>query len=571
MKYLIEIAVGPVQEFIASARKLRDLWSGSTLLSELSKCVAKSMLSQGCYLIFPAPANASDLEFRSELVVANKILAEYEGDNPREVVEKAKKSWKDLLIQISEETLRAIESNSCYRTMNVNVELFRAQIADFGEFFAAWVPVNQDDYGASRHEVEKLLAGRKNLREFYAPMWNGFGIPKNSLDGMRETVIGNKSACISGLLKRNEKLDAIGLVKRFWPLKNKKFVKKFDDLADIASASWFNRIESNPEAKKLYKQFESLFEDGENFPTDAIYEESTNQNVWLEYGCRNSLDASALLRKLCRNDMAASPQKYSCVLLGDGDNMGAAIDKIKTKDGFQNFTKELSLYADKVKNIVKENNGCLIYAGGDDVMAFVPMGTALKCADELRLAFAETMAPICKSQGITTLPTLSVGMAIVHHSEPLSNVLDYARRAEKIAKNIDGKNALAISQNKRSGAPIVVSGKWETQGNLPGLVKRMQDMIAQYTSDSEDSTLPFRLGYQLREAYIEAGDKLEYKVDGGKLVPMNAQSALVQRIFSQKKNASDEMNRLLIGRTSIRKLSDELVVARQIVGVGLDV
>ena len=571
MKYLIEIAVGPVQEFIASARKLRDLWFGSTLLSELSKCVAKSMHSQGCYLIFPAPANASDLEFRSELVVANKILAEYEGDNPREVVEKAKKSWKDLLIQISEETLRAIESNSCYRTMNVNVELFRAQIADFGEFFAAWVPVNQDDYGASRHEVEKLLAGRKNLREFYAPMWNGFGIPKNSLDGMRETVIGNKSACISGLLKRNEKLDAIGLVKRFWPLKNKKFVKKFDDLADIASASWFNRIESNPEAKKLYKQFESLFEDGENFPTDAIYEESTNQNVWLEYGCRNSLDASALLRKLCRNDMAASPQKYSCVLLGDGDNMGAAIDKIKTKDGFQNFTKELSLYADKVKNIVKENNGCLIYAGGDDVMAFVPMGTALKCADELRLAFAETMAPICKSQGITTLPTLSVGMAIVHHSEPLSNVLDYARRAEKIAKNIDGKNALAISQNKRSGAPIVVSGKWETQGNLPGLVKRMQDMIAQYTSDSEDSTLPSRLGYQLREAYIEAGDKLEYKVDGGKLVPMNAQSALVQRIFSQKKNASDEMNRLLIGRTSIRKLSDELVVARQIAGVGLDV
>ena len=36
MKYLVEIAVGPVQAFIASARKLRDLWFGSTLLSELS-------------------------------------------------------------------------------------------------------------------------------------------------------------------------------------------------------------------------------------------------------------------------------------------------------------------------------------------------------------------------------------------------------------------------------------------------------------------------------------------------------------------------------------------------------
>lgn len=571
MKYLIEIAVGPVQEFIASARKLRDLWFGSTLLSELSKRVAKSMQSQGCSLIFPAPASVSDLDFCSELVVANKILAEYEGDNPRNVVDNAKKSWKDLLIQMSEETLQAIDSNSCFRTMHVKVELFRAQIADFGEFYAAWVPVNLDDYGASRHEVEKLLAGRKNLREFYAPKWNGFGIPKNSLDGMRETVIGDEKACISGLLKHNEKLDAIGLVKRFWPMKNKRRVKKFDDLADIASISWFKRIEANPEAKTLRKQFEALFEAGKNFPRDAIYEESTKQNTWLEYGCNNTLQAREVLRKLCRKDMAGTPQKYSCVLLGDGDNMGAAIDKIRTKDGFQNFTKELSLFADKVKNIVEENDGCLIYAGGDDVMAFIPMGTALKCADELRLAFAETMAPICKSQGITTLPTLSVGIAIVHYSEPLSNALDYARRAEKTAKNFDGKNALAISQNKRSGAPIVVSGKWEKLGDLPGLVERIQKMIAQYTSDSDDSILPSRLGYQLREAYVEAGDKLEYKVNSGKVVPMNAQSALVQRIFSQKKNASEEMNQLLVGRTSIRKLSDELVVARQIAGVGSDV
>lgn len=37
MNYLISIAIGPVQEFIASARRSRDLWFGSWLLSELSK------------------------------------------------------------------------------------------------------------------------------------------------------------------------------------------------------------------------------------------------------------------------------------------------------------------------------------------------------------------------------------------------------------------------------------------------------------------------------------------------------------------------------------------------------
>ncbi|HMX54263.1 MAG: type III-B CRISPR-associated protein Cas10/Cmr2, partial [Candidatus Accumulibacter sp.] len=33
--WLLEIAIGPVQGFIAAARRSRDLWAGSHLLSEL--------------------------------------------------------------------------------------------------------------------------------------------------------------------------------------------------------------------------------------------------------------------------------------------------------------------------------------------------------------------------------------------------------------------------------------------------------------------------------------------------------------------------------------------------------
>jgi CRISPR-associated protein Cmr2 len=36
MNYSMVIGVGPVQEFIASARRSRDLWFGSWLLSEPS-------------------------------------------------------------------------------------------------------------------------------------------------------------------------------------------------------------------------------------------------------------------------------------------------------------------------------------------------------------------------------------------------------------------------------------------------------------------------------------------------------------------------------------------------------
>jgi hypothetical protein len=61
MSHLIAISVGPVQEFIAAARRTRDLWFGSYLLSEISKAVAQSVQDHGGRLIFPHPRNRPDL------------------------------------------------------------------------------------------------------------------------------------------------------------------------------------------------------------------------------------------------------------------------------------------------------------------------------------------------------------------------------------------------------------------------------------------------------------------------------------------------------------------------------
>src|SRR5204862_1418878 len=86
MKYLVSIALGPVQEFIAQARRTRDLWYGSHLLSELSRAAARHLADGGAELIFPALARGDDelLPCRSPvrpngrppLNVANRLLAE---------------------------------------------------------------------------------------------------------------------------------------------------------------------------------------------------------------------------------------------------------------------------------------------------------------------------------------------------------------------------------------------------------------------------------------------------------------------------------------------------------------
>ena len=83
--HLLSIAVGPVQEFIAQARRTRDLWYGSHLLSELSRAAAKVVAEGGGGLIFPA-FDSSDPEIEpcdgpvresgmAPTAVANRILA----------------------------------------------------------------------------------------------------------------------------------------------------------------------------------------------------------------------------------------------------------------------------------------------------------------------------------------------------------------------------------------------------------------------------------------------------------------------------------------------------------------
>jgi len=85
------IHIGPVQDFIAAARKLRDLWFGSYLLSELSKQAALSLQNNKADLIFPNPTDAAkDLSAGSDMKVANKLLAQVATDDPRSLFEEVR-------------------------------------------------------------------------------------------------------------------------------------------------------------------------------------------------------------------------------------------------------------------------------------------------------------------------------------------------------------------------------------------------------------------------------------------------------------------------------------------------
>jgi CRISPR-associated protein Cmr2 len=125
-----------------------------------------------------------------------------------------------------------------------------------------------------------------------------------------------------------------------------------------------------------------------------------------------------------------------------------------------------------------------VYSGGDDVLALVPADLCVPCARQLHDAFAKHL-----EQWASHTPSLSVGIAIGHFMEPLEDLLAYARAAEKAAKAVKGKNALAVHLHSRGGAPVKFSAGWPSNPD-----KDLDTLVRMYV----DGRLPDKAAYDLR-------------------------------------------------------------------------
>lgn len=130
--------------------------------------------------------------------------------------------------------------------------------------------------------------------------------------------------------------------------------------------------------------------------------------------------------------------------------------------------------------IVAHGNGRLIYAGGDDICAILPIDSALETADRIRKAYTagfvrygESGAQPCNGTcgvdgkigihlGVAPGISISAGIVIAHHKAPLREVLKDAHALlEGVAKKKAGRNAVAIRLKKRSGGDRDFCCKWD--------------------------------------------------------------------------------------------------------------
>jgi CRISPR-associated protein Cmr2 len=516
--FVLTLALGPVQGFIAAARRTRDLWAGSWLLSELAKAAARcwweaKQKGHELELVFPAVTEGGELLPGSALSVGNKLRAVLRHATAKEAShllaearDAARARWREL----AEEAKGKLGAG-------VNETIWQAQVDDYLETYAAWAVIEGgaegEGYAAAVDAMERALAARKATRDFAPAALSAWDedrcLPKCSLDGARETVLAKSGVARRKLrLADNEQLDVAGVIKRLAGDSG-----QFTPLTRVAAEPWLAAVaaEAPEELQKLAKAYEVLPQlelatrvtgNGNiyaGFPFDAQYcfpqrlgrAETQQEKEAMER-------VRAALRPLWKR--FGQPVPYAVLLQADGDRMGELLDHLQRLGGHLAATRAISDFARRVPEIVRAHRGHAIYAGGDDVLALLPLDHALAAAQALANAFGEALRPVVPLHGRAPQPSLSVGCAVVHILEPLGLWREHAQAAERLAKGDalsreQRRNALGLRLAIRAGHLIERRLRWSESESFAALER----WIAWFRTDTGERRLGSRPAYDLRD------------------------------------------------------------------------
>jgi len=297
---------------------------------------------------------------------------------------------------------------------------------------------------------------------------------------------------------------------------------------------------------------------------------------------------------------AGKPKKYYAVLYLDGDNMGKwlsgellpEIQYAYNSETWgklpEEFKKDLQRYTPNkiltpavhsaistalrnytiefVRKIVEEEHlGKLIYAGGDDVLAFVNLKDLFDVMEKLRWAFSGQIkiengiinvnisndSGFVLKDGVYYLTmgknaSCSMGVVIAHYKEPLKIVIDKVFEMKKMAKN-SGKDRFAICLLKKSGDERVSVSEWKYKDKLTtAVLKEIKEQM------DKDKYISDGFIQKFRSEFLNLLDVPENIVE----VELKR---LIARAYNGKSGESKEKNKEFIDNFTINVLNILLV------------
>lgn len=556
--HILHFTIGPVQGFIEQARRTRDFWAGSFLLAWLSS-IAMHEASDAVDIAFPKiEKDQMMLALRSAArpaegprigTVPNRFKAKVAGDFDPQIIEDAVlRAWKALADAVRTNYVDPVASRG-----NDTRAIWDRQIDNFWEI--AWVMGPADGLDGD------WLDRRKNWRSYRPPTeagdhctlmgdWqeiSGWTGHNDRLDReTRQTDFWNDLRAQPGIgdlnLAVRERLCAIALVRRLFPLLTDqdrradavplwKTPDRWPSTGHMAAVRWiamaakeapaacqgyfdFVRTDPNLGARWSLAEQHTTVQclaqaqpfaaiDANLFFSDNIANPRTYQlddpDVIKRLQMRLQDQHQKLGKALEPHGIAKEPRPYYALLRMDGDNVG----RLLRGDGEKVVGAALAEFGGDVAQIVTDHDGVLIYAGGDDVLALLPIDTAICAALRLERAYRGHFPENWPDAART--PTISASIVFADHHEPLRAVLRQSRRLlEEVAKHDNGKDSLAIAVLKPSGPAVEWVARWhdDAGASIPDAIRRMEERVG------TESDISARFSYTLDRRFLATlGDR----------------------------------------------------------------
>lgn len=541
MKTRLDITICPVQGFVAQSRRTRDLWGSSYLLSFLSAHAMRGAARAGGSIVRPVVDQdplyrwvCDDREGATPWIgsVPNHFVVEVDAARP--VADAAEQglqhAWRRVRRAVRE---RFLEHALPYGDRTDAI--WTRQVETFWE--VTWTA--GDAASGSR-----LLARRKHWRTHRLPDEPGDKcmvmtdlqelsghVRSASADSRKQqdafwTRVRERTGDLD--MRENERLCAVAFVKRLFPkvadnaLGWEVETTRWPSTVYVAAVPWIRRVGSTaPQPARLYagavrQRASGALTEGGAFgdlhavaagdfaKLDANYYH--RERVLSERLCPLRKDAGTGARQELAVRLQAiydagdaegeqgPPPTFYALLLADGDRLGRLLGELEG----ESVSRALATFTRTVPEIVRQRDGVTIYAGGDDVLAMLPVPEALDCAAGLADEYTSAFPEEARSKA-----TLSAAVAFAQIRLPLAEVIREAHRLlDEVAKDGNGRNSLAAGVLKPGGLHCQWTTTWRRRtatGDVRPAVLSLRRLTESLQARAGEAGLSSALVYRIRD------------------------------------------------------------------------
>lgn len=556
-EHYILFTIGPVKSFISDSRKTQDLFAGSDLLSKMAHIAidkATIVFKENAFEIITPIINSK------KDAIPNRFLASFSCEDDKakikekvqEIEDAVQKFFTDKKIFNKIGLLKGAE-----KQLTNHLDVHWVVLPATTDYKTDFLTINQQLASIKNQNVftqdneigrKCIVDGRKNVKYYRlginekqkkdGTLYKLFNDDKNvkiiKTDEDKEIKIWH--------LQEGEGISAVTMRKRLHQQKP----HEFPSTVGVALMDMFDKLENDDDFKDRKVDFlkYKLLVQGDENDTKKYFNHSDDQLFYKE-------NIKAIFNKHNKNGKTAYENhekwskdlkqkipftKYYALIMFDGDNMGDWFSgqffktDIDLKTAQKELSKQLGEFATEIKTSIKESQGKVVFAGGEDFMAFVNIHHLNTVVTKIHEMFKEIVSDkICHLKKEDKELSISMGIAIAHYKQPLSMVIAKAHEMETLAKN-EGRNRFAMAVIKHSGTIIHFNYPWlkcevEAFGTVnkvldnlnaenfsPAFITKIYKAFEEYGFAMEDYLVKSKISLYVKQAYTGTKEEKETRI-----------------------------------------------------------